>query len=201
VQVRILPGSLEGLPQARYPVSKTGGPPGLGGSIPSPSARSGVVERQDARLLTARRRFDPCRRSSRPRGRTGDDAGPSTRKLRVRVPPGVLRLAVGELATPPASGAGDRRFDSCRPDLRGRGEAVPASLMSSRSWVRIPPARLGDVAQTSRALACQARGRRFESGRPRTWWLWCNGSTRGCEPRSTGSNPVGHPSSADAEHW
>ena len=26
---------------------------------------------------------------------------------------------------------------------------------------------LGGVAQTSRALACQARGRRFESGRPR----------------------------------
>ena len=26
-------------------------------------ARSGVVERQDARLLIARRRFDPCRRS------------------------------------------------------------------------------------------------------------------------------------------
>ena len=28
--------------------------------------------------------------TTRPRGRTGDDAGPSTRKLRVRVPPGVL---------------------------------------------------------------------------------------------------------------
>src|SRR5713101_5845636 len=44
------------------------------------------------------------------------------------------------MATPPASGAGDRRFDSCQPDLRGRGEAVLASLMSSRPWVRIPPA-------------------------------------------------------------
>ena len=32
----------------------------------------------------------------------------------------------------------------------------------------IPPSTLfGGVAQTSRALACQARGRRFESGRPR----------------------------------
>jgi hypothetical protein len=57
-------------------------------------------------------------------------------------------LAVGEAATPPASGAGDRRFESCRPDLRGRGEAVLASLMSSRSRVRIPPALLlGGVAQ------------------------------------------------------
>ena len=106
----------------------------------------------------------------------GDDAGLSTRKLRVRVPPGVLvrLLAVGELATPPASGAGDRRFDSCQPDLRGRGAAVLASLMSSRPWVRIPPALPpGGVAQPSRALACQARGCRFESGRPRSWWPWC----------------------------
>jgi hypothetical protein len=55
-----------------------------------------------------------------PRGRSGDDAGPSTRKLRVRAPPGVLAdrlLAVGEQATPPVSGTGDRRFDSCQPDL------------------------------------------------------------------------------------
>jgi hypothetical protein len=73
--------------------------------------------------------------------------------------------------------------------------------MSSRPWVRIPPALPGDVAQTSRALACQARGRRFESGRPRSWWLWCNGSTRGCEPRGTGSNPVGHPSTLGMWLW
>jgi hypothetical protein len=60
------------------------------------------------------------RGTSCPRGRSGDDAGPSTRKLRVRVPPGVLAdrlLAVGEQATPPVSGTGDRRFDSCQPDL------------------------------------------------------------------------------------
>jgi hypothetical protein len=29
----------------------------------------------------------------------------------------VRHLAVGELATPPALGAGDRRFESCQPDL------------------------------------------------------------------------------------
>jgi hypothetical protein len=34
------------------------------------------------------------------------------------------------------------------------------------SQSRLPPSR-GGVAQTSRALACHARGRRFESGRPR----------------------------------
>src|SRR3954463_8101892 len=62
--------------------------------------------------------------------------------MRVRVPPEVLIWLWGSLATPPVSGTGDRRFESCRPDLRGRGAAVPASLMSSRPWVRIPPALL-----------------------------------------------------------
>ena len=52
----------------------------------------------------------------------------------------------------------------------------------------------------ARALACQAIGRRFESGRPRSWWLWCNGSIRGRDPRGTGSIPVGRPFHADAEH-
>ena len=77
-------------------------------------------------------------------------------------------LAVGELATPPALGAGDRRFNSCQPDLRGGGAAVLASLMSSRPWVRIPPAPFRGRSSAARALACQAIGRRFESGRPRS---------------------------------
>jgi hypothetical protein len=110
-----------------------------------PRPHSGVVEWEDARLLPARRRFEPCRRSL------------------------IHPLAVGKTGIPPDLGSGDRWFDSSRPDLRGRGAAVLASLMSSRSWVRIPPALpVGGVAQTSRALACQARGRRFESGRPRS---------------------------------
>lgn len=42
----------------------------------------------------------------------------------------------------------------------------------------------GGVAQQSRALACQARGRRFESGRPRfRGGRGVDGSIRGCEPR------------------
>jgi hypothetical protein len=61
----------------------------------------------------------------------------------------------------------------------------------------IPPSTpLGGVAQTRRALACQARSRRFESGRPRSWWPWCRGSIRGCDPRSAGSSPAGHPSTS-----
>src|ERR1700748_1635098 len=51
-------------------------------------------------------------------------------------------LAVGEEANPPALDVGERRFESCQPDLRGGGAAVLASLMSSRPWVRILPAPL-----------------------------------------------------------
>ena len=79
----------EGLPWARYPVSKTGGPSGLGGSTPSPSARSGVVETERRATVDREaqvRALPP--ESSCPRGRTGDDAGPSTRNLRVRAPRG-----------------------------------------------------------------------------------------------------------------
>jgi hypothetical protein len=114
------------------------------GSSPAASAlRSGVVESVRRATVTRERQVRALPPEPHaPVVEKGDDAGPSTRKLRVRVPPGVLvrLLAVGELATPPASGAGDRRFDSCQPDLRGRGAAVLASLVSSRPWVRIPPA-------------------------------------------------------------
>ncbi len=49
------------------------------------------LSREDARLLLARRRFESCRRSFlAPVVEHGDDAGLSTRKLRVRIPPGVL---------------------------------------------------------------------------------------------------------------
>lgn len=94
---------------------------------------------QDARLLIARRRFEACRRSLAPVVEAAMTPGPQPGTAGSS-PAGGLYLAVGETATPPASGAGDRRFDSCRPDLRGRGAAVLASLMSSRPWVRIPPA-------------------------------------------------------------
>jgi hypothetical protein len=38
-----------------------------------------------------------------------------------------------------------------------------------------PTRAIGGVAQLRRALACQARGRRFDPGRPRSWWPWCKG--------------------------
>lgn len=50
----------------------------------------------------------------------------------------------------------------------------------------------GGVAQSARALACQARGRRFEPGRPRCG-RGVAASIRGRDPRGAGSNPAGHP--------
>jgi hypothetical protein len=60
----------------------------------------------------------------------------------------------------------------------------------------------GGVAQTCRALACQARGRRFESGRPRfRGGRGVDGSTRGRDPRWRRFEPGRPPSTrADAEH-
>ena len=111
--------------------------------LPPCVVRSGVVE--SARRATVTREaqvrgLPP--ELSRPRGRTGDDAGPSTRKLRVRAPPGVLiHLVVGELGHPAGFGRRRSQVRLLPTRLRGRGAAVLASLMSSRSWVRIPPAR------------------------------------------------------------
>jgi hypothetical protein len=138
-----------------------------------PFNRSGVVERQDARLLIAKRRFKSCRRSClAPVVELAMTPGPQPGSCGFKSRRGSLHLAVGEKATPPASGAGDRRFDSCRPDLdlkRGRGAAVLASLMSSRPWVRIPPAPSPrGRSSAARATGCQPVDRRFESGRPRS---------------------------------
>jgi hypothetical protein len=186
LQVRLLPGPpLEGLPLARYPVSKTGAASAVGGSTPSPSAllsptQSGVVERSDARLLLASRRFESCRRSSTSKRRSvsvaarladdeqglvrfqdlrlihmppwssGSDAGFSARRRGFESRRGFSSGCGGD--GHPA-GFGNRRplvrLQPARPcTKRGRGAAVLASLMSSRPWVRIPPAQLlGGVAQ------------------------------------------------------
>jgi hypothetical protein len=92
------------------------------GSSPAASVfRSGVVE--SGRRATVNRerqvRALPPELSC-PRGRNGDDAGPSTRKLRVRVPPGVLI----------------DRSSGCR------GVGHPTGFGRRRSQVRLLPARL-----------------------------------------------------------
>jgi hypothetical protein len=98
------------------------------------------------RLLLARSRFESCRRSSRapvveramtPGSQPGSCGFESCR--------GFSYLAVGRVGHP--TGFGHRRSQvrilPARSVMRGRGAAVLASLMSSRSWVRIPPALLG----------------------------------------------------------
>ena len=91
-------------------------------------------------------RFHDLRLIHMPPWSRGSDAGFSTRRRGFKSRRGYSSGCGGE-ATPPVSGTGDRWFDSSRPDLhqraviqRGRGAAVLASLMSSRPWVRIPPA-------------------------------------------------------------
>jgi hypothetical protein len=171
----------------RYPVSKTGGPSGLGGSTPSPSAslRCGRAARRATVNREAQVRIlppEPPRRSARFTGETSFPRAPPSgccsrgrachcsrragsaprRGAGVRVPhvraghglgghglgsdPCSLDmylldlLPVGEQGTSPASGAGDRWFDSSQADCAVEEMAVLASLMSSRPRVRIPPA-------------------------------------------------------------
>ena len=137
---------VEGLPSARYPLSKTGGLSWALGVrlplLPLTFRRGRAGKTRDC--YSRERRFEPCRRSlARPRGRSGDDAGPSTRKLRVRIPPGVLVSSGCGGAWPPRRRREPETAGSNPAgQMRGRGAAVLASLMSSRPWVRIPPALL-----------------------------------------------------------
>jgi hypothetical protein len=87
----------------------------------------------DARLLLVRCRFESCRRSSQaPVVETVMTPGPQPGSCEFESRRGCFIWLWGSLATPPVSGTGDRWFESSRPDLRGRGAAVLASLMSSR---------------------------------------------------------------------
>ena len=159
----------------RYPVSKTGGPSGLGGSTPSPSAPAcarqgarpahaaqigGMAEwaRQrvaNAYAVEAARRFESCCLRFDPAWSRWKDARllPARAQVRALPPEPFIRapvvetamtpdsqsggcgfesrrgseapiwfehLVVGESGTPPVSGTGDRRFDSCRPDSRSK---------------------------------------------------------------------------------
>ena len=131
------------------------GDPGSKSGREAPTRSFGAY-RTYKQAMTRCRGFEGWRRSlACPVVETGEDAGPSTRKLRVRAPPGVLKLIAepvagrprgkGSSPVPHGRGRGSRpgrpparRGDR---DLRGGGVAVLASLMSSRSRVRIPPAR------------------------------------------------------------
>jgi hypothetical protein len=125
----------------------------LAGSNPAASAsfRRGRVGKTRG-CYPRERRFEPCRRSLLPPWSKRDDAGFSIRRLRVRVPPGVLQLVVGEPGTPPVSGTGDRRFESCRPDLERLGRHLDWVDRSIQTDARAEPAR-PDGGTASGALA------------------------------------------------
>jgi hypothetical protein len=140
----------------RYPVSKTGGSSGLGGSTPSPSAwRHGRVERQ--RVATARaglplRRFESCcLRLSFRRGRAVRRAT-VTREAQVRsLPPespievrlGLrrammtsigLHALVVELEMTPDSQSGSCGFESRRGFRRSLASACRGAWPPRRLW-------------------------------------------------------------------
>ena len=60
----------------------------------------------------------------------------------------------------------------------------------------VVPAEGGACRRRKRGRAALPRGRLLP-----TWWLWCNGSIRGRDPRGTGSNPVGRPCMWTLSTW
>jgi hypothetical protein len=154
---------------------------GAAGSIPAGHTFGSVAQTGRAPgSYPGRCRFDACRghspSASRPRGRTVMTPGPQPGSCGFESRRGCsFPSGCRGAGTPPASGAGDRRFESCRPDLRGRGAAVLASLMSSRPWVRIPPARCRGRSsdEQSARLSGERSPVQVRSSPLRPWWPWC----------------------------
>ena len=145
MQVRLLPGPpLEGLPQARYPVSKTGAASAVGGSTPSPSAfvpaRSNGY---DARLLIVKSRFEPCRRSSHRRSVSVAARLADTEQGLVRFQD--LRSSScprGRAAVTPGSQPGSAGSSPAGGSSSGcGGDGHPAGFGNRRTLVRLQPAR------------------------------------------------------------
>jgi hypothetical protein len=153
LQVRRLPGPLaEGLPQARYPVSKTGGRRRLGGSTPSPSALEAWPSWKGSALLMRRRatvrRFESC--CLRLRCDVVQSAGrPAVnRRMLVRAQPSQLSRP-GLLAGQDAGPSNRRRgFESRSGLLLALGRVWRRGLAVSRvRRVRSPSRALLAVAQ------------------------------------------------------
>jgi hypothetical protein len=136
----------EGLPPARYPVSKTGGLTSLGGSTPSPSAG-------DDRPRALGRRSRPPARSRRSAlpgvcGSTGPPAG------RVCGAPAAAQIVTGQRARGgaprvPARSTPGRAHGGMAELARQR--VASASATSRRSQVRVllPPLHRCDVVQSA----------------------------------------------------
>jgi hypothetical protein len=208
VQVRLLPGPLrKDCHRCGTPSRKRVRLRPLRVRLPLLPLHSGVAERLGARLLIATRRFDSCRRSFGGRcpwrhgslipsrawfeSRASDAASP---RGRAAVTPGSqpgsagsspaggisfrVFLAVGKTDIPPASGAGDRWFDSSQPDFDAPwGNGCPASLMSSRSRFdscrRYFVSRCGGVAQRGERSLVRREAAGSSPVVPVSWWPWC----------------------------
>jgi hypothetical protein len=135
----------EGLPPARYPVSKTGRlARALGVRLPLlPLIRSGVVETERRAAVNRERQVRALPpEPPAPVVETAMTPGPQPGSCGFESRRGCSLFASGCRGEGHPAGFGRRRpqvrFLPAR--LRGRGAVVLASLMSSRPWVRIPPA-------------------------------------------------------------
>ncbi len=84
--------------------------------------KTGIRSRGSRSRANPERRFSTTGRLGRRRSDTAAERGSIPRSSTSRTPPRPCPgpLAVGKMATPPVSGTGDRRFDSCRPDRVAR---------------------------------------------------------------------------------
>jgi hypothetical protein len=166
---------LEGLPWARYPVSKTGGSSGLGGSTPSPSASGGMAELERQRVASAQaattaRRFESCCLRHRPVAQRLEQWA-SNPRAPVRSGPGC----------PCDATSFNGRTAGCYPANAGSTPAVAASQQAPC------PDRLAveDAGLSHRKRGFDSRSGYF-TARPRTRL-----ETRpGCLPGEAGSTPV-----------
>ena len=184
MQVRALPGPLtEGLPAAWYPVSKTGGLDGLGGSTPSPSA---------SRVWPAHHTRRHGRAGKAARCYRADDCGRS--QVRVLLPPSPPRSSAEKSsgfrphARPFESGRGV--FSRCDVVQRQDDRLLPGRCWfdpSRRSLEAAPEPRSSSPAQDT-GLSHRRRG--FESRSGRLCSRTRPAMRPGCLPGEAGSTPV-----------
>ena len=156
---------MEGLPPARYPVSKTGGLHGLGGSTPSPSALFWIAR---PRWRAARPRKEHAGTRARRHGRVGKAA-------RCYRAGGERRSQVRVLLPPHDATSSNGRTTGCYPVNAGSTPAVAVGwgnpgtptgpLLMQTAWIhRVwPPGRQSrPPAATARASndRCVSRGSR-----------------------------------------
>jgi hypothetical protein len=123
----------EGLPPARYPVSKTGGPQGLGGSTPSPSASAPDKDRAPVTACAARPRQMHAGARARRHGRVVRQRPATAWRIQLRPQVRSLLPPSGRGGTPwfppeppPSALRTDRPRWTSRPAKRASGRELDA---------------------------------------------------------------------------